>query len=161
MFKQQFSQSYEEEATKLCKYGLHLSYLSKLSQSLFQLWQLAQAPVLQLMIMSLIRKKTRPVSPFDFRLFPLQLLLPNFLILHFPVEEIAQVVVMLLALLGKTRDYTFSILLLQLLKQPSFSASFFVFFSACLCSSCSPIFCCLHSRPSISVPFSTNFFWIP
>jgi hypothetical protein len=90
--------------------------------------------------MSLIRNRTRPVSPFDFSLFPLQLLLPNFLILLFPVEEIAQVVVMLLALLGKTRDYTFSILLLQLLKQPSFSASFFVFFSACLCSSCSPIF---------------------
>lgn len=84
--------------------------------------------MLQLMIMSLIRNRTRPVSPFDFRLFPLQLLQPDFLILHFPVEEIAQVVVMLLALLRKTRDYTFSILLLQLLKQPSFSASFFVSF---------------------------------
>ncbi len=92
------------------------------------------------MIMSLTRNRTRPVSPFDFRLFPLQLLQPNLLILHFPVEEIAQVVVMLLALLRKIRDYTFSILLLQLLKQPSFSASFFVFFSACLCSSCTPIF---------------------
>jgi hypothetical protein len=100
MFKQQFSRSYGEEATKLCIYRLHLSDLkSKFSQSLFQLSQLARAPALQLMIMSLIRNWTRPVSPFDFRLFPLQLLLPNFLILHFPVEEIAQVVVLLLALL--------------------------------------------------------------